>query len=389
MHMHQRGMQKVAAALLTVALVIGMPGAGGEVYAASKVLKQGSKSSEVVKLQKRLKELKLFKATSTGYYGKATRKAVVEFQKQHGLKADGIAGKKTLGLLYAGKAASRTYTAKSGTVKTASRGGDRSPATTAPKAAAPETATSETATSETATTETATSETAIAAASPAAAGETAQPPPADAVETDAGEPDAAIAVGETVTPFPGEIIDTPLIPWFGGVNKLFVLKSEAVVTDVETGIGFRIMRTGGVNHADVETVSKEDTSLLDKIYGEGNRWARRAVVVEVNGRQIAGSMTGMPHAGREDMPARVMVSGRSDGYGRGINYDSIKGNGMSGHIDIHFLNSRTHGTNRVDERHQAMVKAAAEYMERTAEAKATAATEAAVQVTAPAETLAP
>ena len=150
-----------------------------------------------------------------------------------------------------------------------------------------------------------------------------------------------------------------LIPWFNGVEDIFSLGSEAIVTDVDTGISFRVKRTGGTNHSDTETLSKEDTELLKKIFNGQWSWERRAVIVTVGNRIIAASMAGMPHAGRDDKPARAIVSNRSDGYGTGVNYDSIKGNGMSGHFDIHFLNSRTHGTNRVDEKHQAMIQKAA------------------------------
>ena len=150
-----------------------------------------------------------------------------------------------------------------------------------------------------------------------------------------------------------------LIPWFNGVEDIFSLGSEAIVTDVDTGISFRVKRTGGTNHSDTETLSKEDTELLKKIFNGQWSWERRAVIVTVGNRIIAASMAGMPHAGRDDKPARTIVSNRSDGYGTGVNYDSIKGNGMSGHFDIHFLNSRTHGTNRVDEKHQAMIQKAA------------------------------
>jgi peptidoglycan hydrolase-like protein with peptidoglycan-binding domain len=151
-----------------------------------------------------------------------------------------------------------------------------------------------------------------------------------------------------------------LLPWFNGAEDIFKVGTNAIVTDVETGISFHVRRTGGVNHSDTETLSKEDTALLKKICGGEWNWERRAVLVTVEGHKIAASMTGMPHAGRDDKPARIVVGGRSDGYGVGLNYDSVKGNAMDGHFDIHFLNSRTHGTNRVDERHQSMIRKAAE-----------------------------
>ncbi|HOA81634.1 MAG TPA: hypothetical protein PKK61_11330, partial [Defluviitaleaceae bacterium] len=112
-----------------------------------------------------------------------------------------------------------------------------------------------------------------------------------------------------------------------------------------------------------ETLTKEDTEIMKEIWG-GYSWERRAVVVEVDGHYIAGSMTAMPHAGLDSQPAVKVVNGRSGGYGRGQNLDAVKNNGMDGHVDIHFLNSRTHGTNTMQKIHQDKVKEAASYIEK-------------------------
>ena len=72
-----------------------------------------------------------------------------------------------------------------------------------------------------------------------------------------------------------------------------------------------------------------------------------------NGKVYGASMTGMPHAGLDSEPAREYTSkNRSDNYGDGINYDSVKNNGADGHVDIHFLNSKTHSSNKLDAAHQ-------------------------------------
>ena len=70
-------------------------------------------------------------------------------------------------------------------------------------------------------------------------------------------------------------------------------------------------------------------------------------------------MAAMPHAGVDSQPANKILNKRSQGYGRGYNLDKIKNNGMDGVFDVHFLNSRTHGTNRVDANHQKAVRKAA------------------------------
>ncbi len=169
-------------------------------------------------------------------------------------------------------------------------------------------------------------------------------------------------LGRTVTVSrSGTINRSLLVPWFDNAENIFYRGANAKVIDVYTDTSFNVRRTYGYNHADVETLTTEDTNILKKIYSGQWSWARRAVIVVVNGRKIAASMAGMPHAGREDLPGDIWVNDwRSSGYGPGYNLDKIKGNNMGGHFDIHFLNSRTHGTDRVDEAHQAMVYKAAQ-----------------------------
>lgn len=67
------------------------------VYALSRL---GSSGDEVSRVQKKLKELGYYKGDVDGIYGTKTKSAVVSFQKNCGLTADGICGKTTL--LYLG-----------------------------------------------------------------------------------------------------------------------------------------------------------------------------------------------------------------------------------------------------------------------------------------------
>ena len=63
------------------------------------VSQYGSKSSEVTKIQTRLKSWGYFSGPVTGYYGSQTTEAVKKFQKKYGLSATGVADQKTLSLI--------------------------------------------------------------------------------------------------------------------------------------------------------------------------------------------------------------------------------------------------------------------------------------------------
>ena len=56
----------------------------------------GSSGKEVTAIQEKLKERGLFNDDVTGYYGEATKKAVLKFQKQQGINQTGVAGPATL-----------------------------------------------------------------------------------------------------------------------------------------------------------------------------------------------------------------------------------------------------------------------------------------------------
>lgn len=66
--------------------------------------KMGSTGEEVRKIQKKLKELGYLSGTVDGIYGSKTKKAVISFQKNCGISADGICGPTTL--LYLGLSSS-------------------------------------------------------------------------------------------------------------------------------------------------------------------------------------------------------------------------------------------------------------------------------------------
>ena len=147
--------------------------------------------------------------------------------------------------------------------------------------------------------------------------------------------------------------------WFDEVNNdILPIGTVFKVTDFDTGKSFTMKRTIGSFHADCEALTLEDAEIIKDIWG-GFNWNRRPVIVQVEDKLIAASMTAMPHAGADSAEGGKHTEWRSGDYGPGTNYDYIKGNGMDGHIDIHFAGSKRHKDGKVDEKHQECIKIAA------------------------------
>ena len=147
-------------------------------------------------------------------------------------------------------------------------------------------------------------------------------------------PKAPVSTGSTVQAATGTAVSMDW--WTSDIQSIFARGTVAVVTDVATGIAWRVKRSGGTNHADVQPLTAADTAAMKKACGGSWSWNRRAIFVTINGVNYAASMNCMPH-------------------GSG----SITDNDFNGHHCIHFTNSRTHGTNKVCSLHQAAIKKAA------------------------------
>ena len=72
--------------------------------ASKYVVKVGANGTDVEEIQKRLKELGYLTVNVTGYFGTDTEKAVIAFQKNNGLTADGAVGSQTREALYSSSA---------------------------------------------------------------------------------------------------------------------------------------------------------------------------------------------------------------------------------------------------------------------------------------------
>ena len=145
----------------------------------------------------------------------------------------------------------------------------------------------------------------------------------------------------------GEILD-----WYSEAQYVFTIGKTGKLTDPASGKSFNVKRTIGSGHSDTETLTYKDSQIMKEIFDGAWTWARKALILEVDGRKLAVSISGMPHAGVDGVPYLQTVANRSDNYGTGPNYDAIAGNGMDGHFDLYFLNSRRHVDNKIDPAHQ-------------------------------------
>lgn len=126
-----------------------------------------------------------------------------------------------------------------------------------------------------------------------------------------------------------------LLPW-SEADKQLPRMAMFDLTDVESGLTFRVQRRAGSSHADMQPLTKQDSATMKQAFGGEWSWDRRAVLVRYEDRLYAASMNGKPHGG-----------------------DGIPGNGFNGHFCVHYAGSKTHGKKNLDLAHQAMVHKAA------------------------------
>jgi hypothetical protein len=116
-------------------------------------------------------------------------------------------------------------------------------------------------------------------------------------------------------------------PATGTVERLHWSEARHVMTigtvatriDVRTGLSWQVASFSNGNHADIETITAQDTATKLQAFGGSWTWTPRPVIVQINGRTIAASVNGMPHAGA-----------------------TRSGNNMNGHVCLHFYGSSTH-----------------------------------------------
>ncbi|GAB6181502.1 hypothetical protein JCM14036_28210 [Desulfotomaculum defluvii] len=111
------------------------------------------------------------------------------------------------------------------------------------------------------------------------------------------------------------------VDWFDeGINILKPNRSFTV-TDTASGKTLRLQVLGGSNHCDVEPLTKEDTDTMLSLFNSWT-WTPRPVCIHIDGKDIAASLSGMPHT----------------------TIENIKDNEVTGHFDMYLHNSKPHGS---------------------------------------------
>ena len=212
----------------------------------------GSTGSTVSYIQTALTALDYYDREVTGHYGKYTRDAVREFQRDHNLTADGVCGPATL-------AAIRT--------------------------------------------------------------------------TYSGSSSATTDYQATVYKLDWSYMKA-------NATALGIAKGSSIkLTDLTTGKSLNVHVQSTGNHIDAEPLTSADTTTLCEIYGVSSpnsiSYKRRPMMITTSAGQFLCSIYGQPHGAQD-----------------------ITNNGYDGQFCLHFVNSRTHGTNRVDTDHQNAINSA-------------------------------
>ena len=316
----------------------------------------GDENSDVKKLQQALHILGYYKNSVDGKYGDGTTAAVVLYQKDQGLEADGVAGRETVKSIFGSCAkTSKTKQTESGTESSSketttkassSSSDDKTVSSIAEIGAAPK-----------ATKEGDSGANVVKlqqalellgyysgeidgdyGAGTVAAVKKLQKKRGMNADGIAGASTLRVLFGSSASASgsSGKSYKTEVLDWFSdNVSSVIPKNARFTVKDVRTGKTFECVRWSGVNHLDAEPRNADATATMKSIFGGAWSWNRRAILILYNGHVYAASMNGMPHG-----------------------TTTISGNNFDGHFCIHFKNSKTHGTKKVDADHQSAVNTA-------------------------------
>jgi uncharacterized protein YraI len=113
------------------------------------------------------------------------------------------------------------------------------------------------------------------------------------------------------------------ISWWTMRHNILTTGTTIQIYDIRSGLTYNVRAFSLGNHADVETLTVEDTNIMRQTSGGQFSWDARPVLATFNGRTFAAAIHTMPHAG-----------------------STIHTNGKNGHICLHFFESTPHNGNR-------------------------------------------
>ncbi|MDR0840231.1 MAG: peptidoglycan-binding protein [Christensenellaceae bacterium] len=144
---------------------------------------------------------------------------------------------------------------------------------------------------------------------------------------------ANIPIGK---PLEGEPTLTGSLTSWSEVKPLFAEGASYVITDYNTGTTFSMAFVGGENHAEMECKTAADAGIYRQVFGGEYNYSKRPVVITIDGRNIAGSLSGWPHG-----------------------EDFYPNNDMRGHTCLFFEGSLSHVGDLPDVEHLELVYRAA------------------------------
>lgn len=317
------------------------------------IMRPGDSNSDVKKLQKALKILGYYSGEIDGDYGSGTEKAVINYQRAHKLTADGSAGEKTITSIFGSCSKTSLTTQKPVSAQSAATSVRTGRYPTVSSIAAIGTAPSPTRPGDSGTNVaklqqaleylgyySGTIDGSYGSATTSAV-KRLQKKRGMKEDGIAGEATIRVLFGSSATSggkntSAKATYKTQVLDWYSdNVTKVIPKGARFTVKDVRSGRSFECKRWSGANHMDAEPRTADDTAILKRIYGGSWSWDRRPILILYNGKVYAASMNGMPHG------------------------TSTLSNNFEGHICIHFKNSKTHETQKVDPDHQACVNEAA------------------------------
>ena len=286
-------------------------------------LRIGSEGNEVNLLQARLTNLKYFSETIDGKYGTKTAAAVAAFQKQNGLTADGVAGPQTLKAIYNTKAKAASETAAAGNAASSGLatgdalhiGSSGATVRTVQRALIALGYLKGSADGVYGTKTYRAVQAFQRESNLTADGMVGQATLArleNAARTKTG---GTVSVGTFRKPSAGEV---RYADWYNETRAQAKLMPDAIIYDYKTGLYYNVHMFSFGKHCDAEPVTESDTQTMYKIMGE-NVWTPHAVWVILSDGKV------------------YMASTHSHGH----DVDTIAGNGLEGHICIHFPREMT------------------------------------------------